>query len=227
MAVSYSTRLFESTYAPAPSLPSHAHLNATVSLVRRGSLVEVLGRRSHQCKPFDLIVEPPGETHTDQIGPDGATCFHIVIDSHRLDSLHDFSDVFTRPGHARGGSLPALTTRLGSELSLRDSASLLAIESLVFEVLAQTMRLTSSETDAGPPYWLRHARDLIRSELTRDLRLRSVAARVGVHPGHLARAFRKHYQCSVGGYLRKARVEAAIQMIARSNAPLIEIATSV
>jgi AraC family transcriptional regulator len=219
--------LIESVYAPLQRLPAHAHCDATLSLVRRGTLVEVLRKQSQQCRPFDLIVEPPGESHTDQFGPVGATCIHIVINSKRLDALQDFPNVFERPVHARGKLLPVLAAKLNLEMSLRDSASLLAIESLVFEVLAQTKRFASENSGDGPPRWLKQARDLIHGNLNRRLSLREIGDCVGVHPGHLARGFRNYYRCSVGGYLRKVRVETALQLIVQARTSLVEIATSV
>jgi AraC family transcriptional regulator len=43
---------------------------------------------------------------------------------------------------------------------------------------------------------------------------------------HLARAFRRHYGCTPGDYVRKLRVESACRRLATSDAPLIEVALS-
>jgi AraC family transcriptional regulator len=214
--------LVESSYEPMVSLPSHSHVDATVSLLRRGSFIESSFASKQDCRPFDLIVEPAGEAHWNQFGPVGATCFHIVFDPQRLDSTR--GDVFNRPGHIRGGMLPSLTIRLEQELSLTDRASALAIEAVIFEVLAQTARWPTRHQ--VPAFWLRQVCDLIECNVGSPLSLRKIAEQVGVHPGHLARGFRKHYQCSIGEYLRKVRIEAAMRQIAQARTPLVEIATS-
>jgi AraC family transcriptional regulator len=214
--------LVESSYQPMVSLPSHSHVGATVSLLRRGSLIERSQACSQDCRPFDLIVQPAGEAHWNQIGPSGATCFHIAFDPRRLDSAR--GDVFNRPRHVRGGMLPSLTIRLEQELSLTDRGSALAIEAVIFEILAHTARWPTR--DKVPAFWLRQVRDLIESNVGSQLSLRKIADRVGIHPGHVARGFRKHYQCSVGEYLRKVRVEAAMRLIVQARMPLVEIATS-
>ena len=214
--------LVESSYRPMLSLPSHSHVRATVSLLRRGSFIESSQTSSQDCRRFDLIVQPAGEAHWNQIGPSGATCFHIAFDPHRLDSTR--GDAFDRPSHVRGGMLPSLTIRLEQELSSADRGSALALEAVIFEILAQTVRWPAR--NAVPVFWLRQVRELIEGNAGSQLSLRTIAERVGVHPGHLARGFRKHYQCSVGDYLRRVRVEAAMRLIVQARMPLVEIATS-
>jgi AraC-like DNA-binding protein len=44
--------------------------------------------------------------------------------------------------------------------------------------------------------------------------------------GHLARAFREHYGCSIGEYVRRLRIEAACEELSRANKPLSAIAAA-
>ena len=41
---------------------------------------------------------------------------------------------------------------------------------------------------------------------------------------HLSREFRKHYQSTIGEYIRKRRIEHASHMLANTDTPLSEIA---
>jgi AraC family transcriptional regulator len=47
---------------------------------------------------------------------------------------------------------------------------------------------------------------------------------VGVHPVHLAGAFRKQYHCTIGDYRRRLRVEFACREICKPDASLAQIA---
>jgi len=47
---------------------------------------------------------------------------------------------------------------------------------------------------------------------------------VGIHPVHLAREFRRHYQCTIGEYVRRLKVEYACLQISVSEASLHQIA---
>ena len=54
--------------------------------------------------------------------------------------------------------------------------------------------------------------------------LMSVAAAVEVHPSHLARVFRKFYGCTLGDFLRRVRLEHAVQALSRQEKSLAEVA---
>jgi AraC family transcriptional regulator len=54
--------------------------------------------------------------------------------------------------------------------------------------------------------------------------LEDVACIADVHPVHLARVFRRKYNCTIGEYVRRLRVEYARRRISASNDSLIEIA---
>jgi AraC family transcriptional regulator len=51
-----------------------------------------------------------------------------------------------------------------------------------------------------------------------------IAAAVGVHPLHLARTFRRFFNCSPGEYLRKCRIQLAANLLLGSKKTLAEIA---
>ena len=216
----------ESVYTPFLVLPPHAHELPTISLVRRGSFIETVRRRPRQCDAFTLIVEPPGEVHSDQFGPEGALCFHVTFKPQRIDT-RAFSKIFDDAACMRSVGLPALTMRIEHELRFADAASPLAIQSLLFEILARTVRFQTKGASIGLPAWLRRAKDFIHANFAEDMSLQTIADCVGVHPCHLAKAFRKHYRYCVGDYLRRVRLDAAIQLLTTSGSSLAEIATSV
>ena len=53
--------------------------------------------------------------------------------------------------------------------------------------------------------------------------LKRIAARAGVHPAHLARAFHKKYGCTVGEYLRQLRLEQAIMDLEQTDKSISQI----
>jgi AraC family transcriptional regulator len=71
------------------------------------------------------------------------------------------------------------------------------------------------------------ARDLIRDAGEAPLRVKDVAAEAGVHPIHLARAFRQFFRCSPGEYARQCRMERVRQLLTSERASLAEIALQV
>src|SRR4030095_10351225 len=76
------------------------------------------------------------------------------------------------------------------------------------------------------PGWLRDARELIHDRFAETITLAEIARALDVHPVHLARMFRKHFQCPMGEYQRRLRVEYASCQLMNTKVPLAEIAQS-
>jgi AraC family transcriptional regulator len=76
----------------------------------------------------------------------------------------------------------------------------------------------------GAVAWLRQARDILHEELDVDGGLTGLARRVGRHPVHLARSFRREFGQTIGDYLRGQRVQRARHMLAGTSRTIAEIA---
>ena len=59
-----------------------------------------------------------------------------------------------------------------------------------------------------------------------DDALLKLADMVGVHPVHLARSFRAQHGCTVGEYIRQARVRDAALRLAATDEPIASIAVA-
>jgi AraC family transcriptional regulator len=107
---------------------------------------------------------------------------------------------------------------LYDEFRLRDEVSRLAIESIALGVLAEASRRFVRDAERPTPAWLQQARVLVEARFAEPLSLAGVAARVGVHPVHLARMFRRVYRTTFSGYVRQLRIEFARRELAGSAA---------
>lgn len=218
--------LTETAHAPCLTLPRHVHELANISFVLKGSFTEVVNRRPQECGPLSLLMKPAGEVHSNKYGRSGARCLIVEVTQGRLEAIRPHSKVFNSTEHLRGGLLPALALRVYKEFRLRDKASPLIIEGLLLEMLGQATRRDAPASPIAAPHWLRHARDLCHEHFTQPISLVGIAASVDVHPAHLARTFRKHYQCSVGEYVKRLRLDYAARKLALSDKSLVEIASA-
>src|SRR5207244_7059566 len=160
-----------------------------------------------------LLFRRAEEPHAYVIGPSGATCLVVDIDPAWLGRVRDQAPVLASSAAFRGGLVLHLAHRLHGEFRLRDEVSRLAIQSLALGVLAEASRriahLHGSRVGGHAPLWLRQARALVDLHFVQRLPLAAVAERVGVHPVHLARSFRRRYQTTFAGYVRELRIEFA------------------
>jgi AraC family transcriptional regulator len=193
-----------------------------LALVLDGGLEKSFRLRTLQLNTTCALTMPAAAAHAARFGPEGA---RIVIVKPKNGSNH-VAGSLDRLVQMRVPGLTWLGWRLAGEQRASDAAAPLAAAGFALELLAATSRKTGFQRRARrPPAWLRSAEELLRARLGDCIGLGELADAVGVHPTHLARAFRAQYGVSVGEYGRCLRLEWAAAEIAGGDAPLALIAT--
>jgi AraC family transcriptional regulator len=75
-----------------------------------------------------------------------------------------------------------------------------------------------------PSLWLKQAKELLQDQFQEQVSLNSLAEQINIHPVHLAREFRHHYQMTVGEYIRQLRIEFSCHELTSTDAPIAQIA---
>ena len=212
----------EHAYAPDLVVPRHAHERAYVCLVVAGGYRERTGRHSRDCAPASLLVHPAGEEHEERFAPSGARIFHVELPPRIVDSAGAIG-VALRDVHAGEGAATAVARRIRSELWAWDATSPLAVEGLALQLLAELGR-PSPRRRASAPAWLPRVLELLAARFRDRLALDDIAREAGVHPAHLARAFRQHRRETLGEHVRRLRIEHACRELAAAERPIAAIA---
>lgn len=97
------------------------------------------------------------------------------------------------------------------------------IEGQTLEIIAEASRKFASSRNRTA-CWLEQARDILHEQFADSLTLAGIAELVSVHPVYLASSFRKEYQCTIGEYRRRLRVEFACREISKPQSSLARIA---
>lgn len=207
---------------PEPLVQVHRHDDAHYVLLLQGDYLSSARGAPALCRGPILVYNPPGTVHRDRFRSDGGRFFTLTVAPARQRELEQ---ALRLPDHACAESgaalLPAL--RLLAACRAWDASAELDSEALALELLAHTARL-AHERSLRPPGWLRRVREHLREACAQPLRIAALARDAGVHPVHLAREFRRHYRCSPGEYLRRARLERALEALADPRLGLAEIA---
>ncbi|MDX2149339.1 MAG: AraC family transcriptional regulator [Bryobacteraceae bacterium] len=211
--------LTETRYGAGARLARHSHARPYLCLVRKGGYTETYNGSTRHMKPLMAAFHPAGEEHTETFHGGETRGFNVEF------LPGSIADELPMPPEAefRGGAVANLLVRLYDEFRRMDDASPLAIEGLVLQVMGELQRARFRAPGAVPP-WLRTARELLADRFRDSVSMAEVAAEVAAHPVHLAAAFRKHFGCTAGEYVRKLRVEFAVRRLRASNAPLADIA---
>src|SRR5688572_5173254 len=216
--------LTESVFPPGFHVPRHSHQYHCIYLVLEGSFSETQGRKDRRRERFDVVLTPIDQPHADTFHDSGGRCFFVEIPSGWAERVRDYSTILESNIELQSKSLSWLMMRLYREALNLDSVSPLVIEGGLLEIIAAASRLSFRETARTPPAWLKTASEMLREQFAEHLTLSEMAKSVGVHPAYLATAFRKYYACSVGGYIRRLRIEYASKEIASSDEPITNIA---
>lgn len=216
--------LTESVYPPKLRQSRHTHEIAHISFILQGGYTERQLRQSWNCRTSTLIFHPFELTHSLDFDNTETRIFTINIKPRWFDYVGEKPEVLNRPTYFYGGLPVCLTTRLFSEYQRSNSASILAVEGLVFEMIAAAADTRGGAGERRHSRWLKQARDFLHAEFAGNPTIEDVAAVAGVHPSHLARVFREQMGCTIGEYVRRLRVEFASRQLAATDASLGEIA---
>ncbi|SRR6266404_7886662 len=219
-------RLAEITYPSGYKISKHAHESSLYYLVQKGSFTQTYGRKTREGRPSSLIYLRSDEAHADEFHHAGALCFVIELEDDWLTRSRNKQYVLDNSATFQGGMPAWFAARIYNEYRNMDQLSPLAIEGLVLELIAETSRRCLRKTEAQPPRWLAQAQEFLHSHFSEPVSLSEVAKTVDIHSVHLARAFRQHYRCTIGEYVRKLRIDFASQEIMATDDAFTRIAMS-
>ena len=216
--------LTETTYPSHAVIPRHSHADAYFCFVVQGNFTEKYENKNRICRPAMSIFHPSGETHADRFGAEPGKCFNFQMNKVWLTRVGQSSVDFEVPHDFRDSDSFRIFYRLYREFCNFDEVSPLAVEGLALELVVHAARGVKNRVSAGSPRWLRSVHDLLHDRFTEQLSLKSISSIAGVHPVHLARAFRRQYGCSIGEYVRKLRIDHSCRALSSSNFPISSIA---
>jgi AraC family transcriptional regulator len=216
--------LSERLYPPSLHTPLHAHAKSLFCVVLDGAYYETHCGRTSYCTPATMLFHVRNQDHCEKFEASGGRSLVMEIDSAWLTRAEEYAGVsFDSTAVFEEGPVSLLGARLYKEFLNTDQASCLVIEGLMLEAAGEIARARRPR-EVRPPRWLEQSRELIRERYMGCLTLAEIAAAVGVHPVHLAQAFRKSYRSTIGDYVRTLRIEFACRELRHQEKSLCDIA---
>ena len=213
----------DTVYAEGLCLAKHYHKDAYLISVLSGVYDETYAGAKSNCAQGNLRFLPQGELHENSFRST-SRCLIVRIDPSVLSRLCEHASVLSSPGEVHGIASTWLAGRLHREFMAEDDIAGLAIEGVLLEILAESARSIGQADGGRAPRWLKRVREMLEENYLSSPSLTELSTLAGVHQVHLSREFRKHYNCTIGEFIRKRRVEHACQLLSKSEAPLSEIA---
>jgi len=111
--------------------------------------------------------------------------------------------------------LAELFFQMYRKFSQMDADTLRALENAL-------LRTGAADSDRRDRPWLEQGQAILQEEFAEQPTLSLIAAKLNVHPVHLARESRRRYGSSVGEYVRKLQVEFACHQLLASDDPPVK-----
>lgn len=200
--------LSESRFEPGVRLDSHSHTNPYFIVVLQGRYVESRRASDVEHRAGSVCFYPRREEHSVLIGREDVNYLTI-----------DLPDAPPRSVQMQDhGPLLWLAARVVREF--RHGA-------LSAALLAQMIRAMDTPLISKEPRWFRDVDAALRAEFDSKLTALSLAQRMGMHPVHLSRMWRRHRGQSVTASLHRLRVDSAIRLMIDRRMPLADVAAEV
>ncbi|HWV67625.1 helix-turn-helix transcriptional regulator [Chitinophaga sp.] len=206
-------------YQPDVQIGVHYHQNAYLSLLINGSYEEVSRKTDRVVIPGEVLFRPAGYSHANHFRSSGGRCLNIEFKSNGLQEL-ELDHLL--PGAAaiyKTGTFDYLYRLLYA--FLQDPKSALPEEHMISWLLEYAEEKLPERLP-----WLPKVKAILENEFDTHHTIRSLAARVFVHPIYLARAFKEREGITPGEYQLKMRVRKAMTLLFTTSLPVTDIAFS-
>lgn len=211
-------RLLETRHPRGMVVGVHEHEHACVNFVLEGCYCEDFGRTAGAFGPLSAHYKPAREPHANCFRDTAARCLLIYLES---DELLAPRIELGRVAWTRAPSACRAAIAIWHELAAPDPFSSLSIDQLALEMY-ENMLAGPVQKRAGSAR-VRAATDTLHDSPLEPWTLSALARHVGLHPSHLARSFRARHACTVGGYLRRLRVNEIARALALGDQPISEL----
>jgi AraC family transcriptional regulator len=198
-------RVVWTQHAPALTLGRHAHDTAKLCLVLEGAATERCGLEVTRQLPLVLFARPPCRAHENQYHALGARSILVEVDA-------------TDRGYRALATPPLLDEMTGRKLGTRLVSALAGTRSgrqrRVRRAVLHVAETLEARRGHRTPAWLERVREtLVANLIEPPPPLGELARAAGVHPVHLAQAFRARFGMTTREFLRAHRVFAALELI--------------
>ena len=212
--------------AASADVPRHAHAATYACVVLEGRYTEQGEREAVDCAAGSLLTHAAGHAHANRIGDGGARCVNIELDDALLRDgpLCALVPFLQADRHLALPPTAAPLRRLAEALAEDDDLAPLQVHAAALDLLCAAARATPPDAGLRRAAVLDRVVDCLEADLAAPPAMDVLARVAGLHPHHLMRAFRQQRGETLGGYVRRRRLEIADAQLRRGELPIVDIA---
>lgn len=208
-------------YSPEHCDPGfHCHENPHLILLLNGGNVYNTRRQSSEKTAGDMLFYHSGEVHQTLPGTAFSRCINLEVEHDFLKRHHMTEEMLQRvAGCGPDGKFMLL--KIYRELQADDALGPVSLQALFLGMSGKLRK----EPGRYPP-WLTQLLALLNDEWDGVPTLEALSAKLGVHPVTISKYFTRFMGCTLGEYLRKAKIEKSLPLIRSGHYSLTEVAVA-
>jgi AraC family transcriptional regulator len=195
--------------------PWHYHHNAHFAFTTKGNLVETHKKKQIQLSAGSLVYNHSNEPHCNSKYSDMVSALHIDIDTNWFRRYDINYAHIEGVKEIRSPVIKNVFHKLFKEVKCFDNASHLSMESMVLQSVNEMIH-TSALQKTGSPGWIFKTKDLLYDRYDQSISLQEIALEINIHPVYLCQQFPIYFHCTFGDYIRKIKIEKAVELMLRS-----------
>lgn len=213
----------EEIYEGNQTLQPHTHPYPHLIVVFDGEIHEEAGGDVRRLDRSHVVYFPGGLHHSVRFER-RSLLLSIETRAEREATVQELFRNVRRFTSIPGGELLPLTTRIREEIRRSGANAAVALEGLALEMMAYAARQMEGQGAMLVPRVALDAKEIVDERYSTRIGLSEIAAEIGTSPVRLAEAFKRGFDCTVGDYIRRKRVQHAVEMLVSTKRPLGEIA---
>lgn len=196
-------------------IPWHYHENAYFLYNLKGDYHEVTKKAVTDIVPGSLLFHHSQDPHYNKNIKTTVDFFHVEITSTWFEKYNLKSDFIEGTLQLKNPLLKSIFKQLHTEMDINDSASGIAIDSLILQAFSKIIRSNEKEI-LKKPLWVNKIQEIINDENWDKLTLNTIANEVNLHPVYLSRKFPIYFNENLGDYIRNKKLEKAADLLQNS-----------
>ncbi|MES2651990.1 MAG: helix-turn-helix transcriptional regulator [Bacteroidota bacterium] len=189
----------------------HYHDNAHFSFVLRGGCAEKK-KTGYERLPGSITWYDAGEIH--QIIKVKQSSFHVNFElPPSFYSTYEINQETIATAISNHPDTKIMMLNVFKELAMPDENTINSLEIILLNIIQEAAKVNRNEI----PQWVKIVKEVLNDRWNEKVTLTELSKACGVHPVTISKYFAYYFSCTLGEYLRKQKVNRAIEMIKQTN----------
>lgn len=194
-----------------PYVDWHYHENAYFTFLLHGFMTEGNRKETYHCTAGSMLYHQWEDPHYNS-KPDVFTRgFHIEISRDWFEEFHIPTGYTEGSFCIKDPSLKLLMYQIFKETKAGDDAIEVSVNQLLINLFGQLSR--QKELNEKRPAWVNQLDEILHENYTDKLNLTALSETLNIHPVHLSRNFARYFNCNLGEYIRKMKVDRSLLLL--------------